>query len=553
MAVGLPLIPPISVLIYLAVSFLHEHGFRFDLPITHGVAYLSRKEETEARQLMSEEDATNAALPNMKPKEGDQPLLTHIREVVTKWQSKPKTEQDEFLNIPYEAKDPAVPQMLDRYHIRLTHQTIRNEFPGLKTNGMGHFVQITNPTDEQREHTQVIMERQREHDISKAIGFRWLIEAIIGGDISRMPEEYFATRDPVNDKTAQSPRVTKESLPQLQEKLRARPKILAGHNCFTDLVYLYKCFIGDLPEKLEDFQANVHALFPAIVDTKHVASFGGRGYHSSLSNVYERMIVEPFPKIEVDPSFHRYEGVESYHEAGYDSLQTAKVLIKISAQMERDQEFKDEEAQSDTSEPSFGIREGYVTATESQPYGEAQPTILKRTITNVITSPMMAMKNILLSEFTSPTEPKPVRIFSNQAQAGSLGSNPQHMSDNEFSVVAVKQAQLCSATSASAEVAKIKGKSKFSMPGVYDILNADKADSDDDAKLELLQCSDEEERKIEKKGKKHLRKLVQQDRMEKMVEKGEMMPRWKGAKGFWRFFGNKLQVNGTLENVCKLP
>ena len=541
-----------SLLTSPAVSFLREHGFRFDLPITHGVPYLSRTEETQARETMSQADAANAAIPNMTPKDGDLPLLTHIREVITKWQSKPKEEQEEYLNIPSEANDPSVPQTLNRYQVRLTHQIVRNEFPGLKTHGMGHFVQITNPTNEMLQSQHAILERQREHEISKAIGFRWLLEAIMGGDLSNMPAEYLSIGDVIDESSSVTPTWSQEDLQELQEKLRARRKIIVGHNCFTDLVNLYKCFIGDLPEKLEDFQDVVHALFPAVIDTKHVASFGGRAYgDTSLGNVYQNVIVEPLPKFEVDSSFDRYENVESYHEAGYDSLQTAKVLIKLSSQMERDQKLKDEKTGSETAGHGFGVGDDYVTAPESHSEDGTAPHSLAQTITNVITSPVTAMKNLLLSDSSLSAEPKSAGMLSTQAQAGSVVSNSEISSSAAFSLVAVKQKAQSSASSTTAEVTKVR--SRFSSDSVYNVLNADKADSDDDTKSDLLQWSDEEERKKDKGEKKRLKKLSQHNRVETMVEKGELMPRWDGATGFWRFFGNNLQVNGTVENVCHLP
>lgn len=540
------------MLIALAVSFLHDNGFRFDLPITHGVPYLSRKEEMNARASMREMDAANAALPNMPLKDQDVPLLTHIREVITKWQSKPKNQQDEYINIPYETNDPALPQTLDRYQIRLTHQTVRNEFPGLKTHGMGHFVQITNPTDAQLESQQSILERQREREISKAIGFRWLIEAIIGGDISNMPDEYFVTGEIVDEKTNQASTTLKERLPKLQEQLRARRKILIGHNCFTDLVNLYKCFIGDLPDKLEDFQESVHALFPAVIDTKHIASFGGKAYgDTSLGNVYQNTSVEEYPKIEVAGDFDRYDHVEIYHEAGYDSLQTAKVLIKLSAQMERDNKLKGEKTSSEIAGRGFGVDEDYVTAPESQPDDSTQQPTLTQTITHALASPVTTMKNLLLSDSSPSAEPKLAGMYSNQAEAGCVIASTKSSSGSASSMIAVKQTKLPSKPSASAEVSKVK--SRFSSTSAYDVLNANKADSDEDATPDLLQWSDDEERKRVKKEKKRLRKIEREGQIEKMVEKGELMPRWDGAKGFWHFFGNKLQANGTVETVCHLP
>jgi len=113
---------------------------------------------------------------------------------------------------------------------------------------------------------------------------------------------------------------------------------------------------------------------------------------------------------------------------------------------------------------------------------------------------------------------------------------------------------MLSSSSASVEVSTVK--SKFSSVSRFDVFNDEKTDSDGDGMADLLEWSDDEEKKKEKKEKKEkkrLKRFARQDRVEKMIENGELMPRWDGSKGFWRFFGNKLQVNGTVENVCHLP
>ncbi|KAI5283739.1 hypothetical protein KEM52_003253, partial [Ascosphaera acerosa] len=55
-------------------------------------------------------------------------------------------------------------------------------------------------------------------------------------------------------------------------KLTAARPTLIGHNLFTDLVYLYACFIGPLPESVDDFRHEIHTLFPRVIDTKFLAT-----------------------------------------------------------------------------------------------------------------------------------------------------------------------------------------------------------------------------------------------------------------------------------------
>lgn len=44
-----------------------------------------------------------------------------------------------------------------------------------------------------------------------------------------------------------------------------RKIVLVGHNCFMDLLYLYNCFIGKLPENVEKFAELMSSSFPMCV------------------------------------------------------------------------------------------------------------------------------------------------------------------------------------------------------------------------------------------------------------------------------------------------
>ena len=52
--------------------------------------------------------------------------------------------QKEYLNIPNNNAKHSLGDELNSYQRRLVHQVVQNEYPGLKTKGMGHFVAIEN-------------------------------------------------------------------------------------------------------------------------------------------------------------------------------------------------------------------------------------------------------------------------------------------------------------------------------------------------------------------------------------------------------------------------
>lgn len=144
---------------------------------------------------------------------------------------------------------------------------VKNEYPSLKSRGMADCIQI-----EQRNggamHYSQRMEESRLR-IRKHVGFRWIVEALVGGDLSDLEPSSFEpllgeARDPSID--------AKVLMEQLFSRLKENRPILVGHNCFTDMIYFYQCFLGPLPNRVEEFIALIHQTFPIVVDTKYMAT-----------------------------------------------------------------------------------------------------------------------------------------------------------------------------------------------------------------------------------------------------------------------------------------
>ncbi|ETN43161.1 uncharacterized protein HMPREF1541_02319 [Cyphellophora europaea CBS 101466] len=489
-----------------AVGFLSKCGFRFDLPITAGIPYLSRREEQIARLKMIADNAPKTSLQNMDVKPVDQPLIDHIRSATAAWLAKPLAEREESLNIPGIA--PGVPQTLNRYQARLTHQTIQNEFQSLQTQGMGHFVRVTCPSAEQHASAQKLLAQEMERTIGQAIGFRWIIEALVGGDLSNLPEKYLVPALASTSLEGQSPT---ELIANLQEKSRKRTRVMIGHNCFTDLVYLYSCFIGELPDTVVDFADEIHMLWPGVVDTKHIASLGNRRWgNTSLDEVEADLSSEKYPVIEIPRGYGRYLHTTSNHEAGYDSLLTANIAIKIPAKMEREDKYQEAiRTGAFHSMPSeFGADDvGYYTATESMSSSRAS-----------------SVERDGSRQGTQKATSKPQVIGSSRRTKADMV---------KADVVAVKG-------KAGTQLKKVKVQNltkKMRDVNIYEMLDSE-SDMNTAAKQDdLISFSDDE--------------LNDQDaNMFVLVKKGELMPRW--SSDFWKLFGNRLQVNGSREGVCNL-
>lgn len=150
------------------------------------------------------------------------------------------------------------------------HQVIRKDYPNLRSRSeKSGFVQITSSDPEKEKEVREQRLRQAKAYLVKDVGFRWIIEALVGGDLSDLHPLALAPLMPLKPPAG----CTLEELAnRLKKRLKENRVVLIGHNCLTDLVYIYKCFIGPLPATAEEFQSAINGLFPMIVDTKYLAT-----------------------------------------------------------------------------------------------------------------------------------------------------------------------------------------------------------------------------------------------------------------------------------------
>lgn len=547
-----------------AVSFLQRNGFDFGKQMLYGVPYLSLQEETVARTKMTADARRN----DMVLKPDDQILVNHIRDSIAVWQSQPVSEREEFLNIPHNSPE-GIPDSLNAYQRRLVHQIIQNEFPGMKSQGMGHFIQVTNPTSEQQATQSQLEEGLRERDLSRAIGFRWIIDGIIGRDLSKLPDDYLQPVVPAlpKDSDAQDIELPMKAFVQdLNHKLQARRKVLIGHNCLTDIMFLYRMAVGDLPPTIEEFRDRVHDMFPAIIDTKFVSNCFSEKYgRLSLGEVASDLATdESLPALFLPNRFDRYAQTAFLHEAGYDSYITAKVAIQMATKLhmngsarkkdhDRQQQEVEQAAAVASSLPEFGVQDGYTTAAETMDTAsETSTSDTSKTLTGTIKSFFMPQTQ------TQPQSPTQRSVESNASahaktdSTNSITSNPSTPTNNNTnpsSVIAVKQTVADSPTSTTNrqprpinwrdESAVAEVRSAFASTSIYDALGND----NDSMPGERTPVPDKDEGATEES---------EQAKMDRMVKEGKMMPRWHEEGAFWEIYGNRLQVNGTKEGVLKL-
>ena len=343
-----------------ACEFLLKAGFDMSVPFNHGIPYLSRAESKEAREKHAKrQDKSAISDIHIKPTETESlAFLERVRGGIKSWLTSCRMETPEYVNIgklgaAYVVKDHEdPPEDLSRFEKRLVHQLVRAEYPDLVSISKRGFVQIVRFNKAREDQIAADRKRELETRINRQKGFRWVIEALHGSDIGNIDLRECA-RDPVTGQHIFADMDEfKAQFHRAQALLKSNPRMLVGHNCFLDLVYIYRTFIGVLPDTVEEFQHKLHNLWPNIVDTKYMSTHncGDINPVSSLEQIAQHLGAQKTPVLEVDKEHKKYGVVEAFHEAGYDSFLTAQIAVRLSAKLEKEGEYVDSTSTTNGSE-----------------------------------------------------------------------------------------------------------------------------------------------------------------------------------------------------------
>lgn len=154
------------------------------------------------------------------------------------------------------------------------------------------------------------LQRRLTQAIFGQVGFRWITEAMAGGDLSGVEASLLAKRVD-GERIYPDLKSFTSRLDEIKDSLKSRRPTLVGHNCFLDLVFLYKHFYGDLPATVTEFKQVIHEIFPLIIDTKYVATAGPEGakYRSSqLWQIDESLTNQAVPTIGKSSSITTWQG-----------------------------------------------------------------------------------------------------------------------------------------------------------------------------------------------------------------------------------------------------
>ncbi|KAL8789022.1 MAG: hypothetical protein Q9195_007042 [Heterodermia aff. obscurata] len=484
-----------------AVGFLLDHKFRMEAPFLEGVAYFSREEEAFSRQRREEKSVYTDI--DIDPDDLESIRFAKaVTEEIENWKAR-RGPKDTFLNIttPESHESQTSDHGLNKYQKALVHQIVRKH-PELVAVGRQSFIQIIDHDEERERNLQSRRKMYFERDLGRQIGLRWPIEAMVGGDLSGLdPKEFLVYVDGRQE-------VVTQQVMNLKARLNGKRTVLVGHNVLLDLMYFYKCFFGTLPDHVEDFQRVIHELFPIVIDTKYLATHNHDNpamANSSLEQLDVELAKLPYDKVPLiilHENHGNYFSNTAAHEAGYDSFQTAKVLIRLSTKLER-----------------AGT---YVDAPIDQPpsvHALAPASNSIRGSSAIISSDE--------DYFTPEEEGVPVPNNYQPAQARSSDSSDGGVSLLLDPLTLQENLSPDMTTFARGNTARTPksgtATNKFAHKGMFDSLLDLPVDMD--GASESIAAQDHEPQYV-------------------------MMPPFDSH--FWEVYGNKLRVNGTVEGVCNL-
>ncbi|KOS47238.1 hypothetical protein ACN38_g1800 [Penicillium nordicum] len=323
-----------------SMEFLLANHFSIDHMCTFGVRYLSRQEEKLAIERAAQKFQSRRPVQVADIKKDDHESLEFLKAVrfsVNEWLAQGENRR-EWLNIPPPSSvqlfPGPVPTGLSNMQKWLVHHLISDEYPNLTSRGASTFVQIElrDPCNEQFTfETKLKVKKER---VRKHIGFRWIAEALVGGNLEDLEPDAF---QPLMKLIEQPTFGIKQLSDKVKSRLKENRPVLVGHNMFCDLLFFHRCFLGPLPDTLAKFQTVIHDLFPVLADTKYMATHdcGSLNPMSSLEELNTTLAGIESPKIEIDPRFSKYKFRNRNHEAGYDSMLAAMAFIKLAGDIQR--------------------------------------------------------------------------------------------------------------------------------------------------------------------------------------------------------------------------
>lgn len=589
-----------------AVEFLLSVGFRMELPFTSGVPYLSHAEAklAEERAAARQDKASFADIQLKAEDTQSLELLRVVRVAISEWKRTGEPNSNSFVVGPSLIHgEKTTVEELSRFERRLIHQLVRADYPDLVTIPYRGLIRIAKFDQEREDYIKAQRNKDSRERIIRQTGFRWVVDALSGSPVHDIDVKSFA-----HDPTTGQPIFVhlddlKAKFYRAQHLLRNKKAVLVGHNMFLDLVYLYKTFIGELPDTVEEFSALIHQLFPTIVDTKYMATHncGDINPASSLEQIADQLQLQQYPLLgnvpcsvvelglslkyanisaEIHADYTKYDGTKAFHEAGYDSMLTAQVAVRLSTKLEGagsyllDGSFAENKASGDlvSGPPSPEDEGGGVKLASVSEASNPSRNNGTAPEASTVSSAIDGLRNVLLA----PVKALVGKGGHSTRQEIALQEDENDVSGSTAGTQDATSAGKVVATKTSGKKGKKKKKrttaksaalqshaaptGRFAHATAFDQLQDSTNQDDTDSEEEMLQFD------TLPSSTSHLSAPVVADTdgiSEPVVsapidwdtphwrrEPGKAMPKF--DSNFWKVYGNRLRVFGTEEGLCQL-
>ncbi|KAL0263236.1 hypothetical protein SLS55_002214 [Diplodia seriata] len=330
--------------------------------------------------------------------------------------------------------------------------------------------------------------------------------------------------------------------------LQRRRPVLVGHNLFTDIVYLYRTFIGPLPPTLEECRKVLHENFPLVVDTKYVATHncGDINPRSSLEEIHHKLRDQNKPVIVTHGAHDKYHIATPFHEAGYDSFLTALIMIRLSTKLEQDGAYLKDASLAVSDDESYDTApETLPDRSDSSPFppsnqgiatldGEAE--LVTPAITPNVNGDQTALAQAVAPLEDTDTARNKKTARKKKGKGGQAGGE-------------TKSTLMFSSTNLFAQLATADTESEDEQDAELvpeEPRNGSPTEETEDAQVATYQWDGTTYYSYPDEGAAQQGATVNREAMEPMT----LMPPFE--TDFWRVYGNKLRVFGTTESVWNL-
>ncbi|RFU23964.1 hypothetical protein B7463_g12373, partial [Scytalidium lignicola] len=326
-----------------ACGFLLKNGLDFGKVFSRGVPYLSYLEENAVRLNLQEREKKCADIEDLVlENKVDVEFYENTRRDIQQWER-----EKAFANSFYNIRNPA--GSLNGYQRRLVYQLVRKEFPSLEVfqGGHGAFLQLRRLDQESKANRQKEEEKRLNRQITDQKGLRFVFDALTGGDLEDIKPNWYCNK---KSKTYEEDfKKIDFKIKRITQALKSKNHVIVGHNVFTDLLYLYNSFIGDLPLAVSDFKETIHELFPIVIDTRFLATYGMDSMTpgANLKDLLDSFKNVTIPTILLDDKHLSYNiSTNKDHEAGFDAWMTAELFLKVSVKLYTDAIQRGQDADS---------------------------------------------------------------------------------------------------------------------------------------------------------------------------------------------------------------